>query len=229
MPLKFVPVFTATMLVAGMVSTPATAAVDTLAIWNQIEGSYGVYPVPRGFATPPTDDASITPLGHVGYTRHATYPTKLVYQNVPESIDLDHYLHFTITPKTGLQFESAYFRVAGIASLSPAMDYEIRTSQDNYQTVYDGAFWNNTTARNGNTYRDLEIDLTDMPVFDSATTFRLYFKDNDNFITSVSSTATWPYGWQLYGETSEVPEPTSLVLALGGGLLLMQRRRRSLL
>ena len=125
-----------------------------------------------------------------------------------------------------MQFDPAYFRVAGVASLSLAMDYVIRTSADNPTTVYDGAFWNPSTARNQNSYHDMEIDLSSMPEITGPVTFRLYFKDDDNLVSAVSSNASWPYGWQLYGEASAVPEPSVAALGLVcGGCIALRRRR----
>lgn len=146
----------------------------------------------------------------------------LRFEDVPTVISLTDYVEFEVTPAAGYALDPGRFAVASLPSASPGLGYELRTSLDGYSTAIS-AVWG---AKTGCCYYDLTADLTSLPLITEATTFRLYFQENDGIVSAVASTATWPYGFRIYGGVDDappavassggsghsVPEPASLAL-----------------
>jgi hypothetical protein len=79
---------------------------------------------------------------------------------------------------------------------------------------------------NGGSYNDLDLDLSILSLITDETTFRVYFEDNNGLVSAAASTATWPYGYRIYGGiestpavnngSNNVPEPSILALMCAG-------------
>ena len=205
-------------------ATPIVTAWNSRDLSGDRNFSHRTFERPWGFSTPEIDDLVSDPISAVGLV-DSGHATALIFNNAPTSYSPNYYLDFVVTPKAGMKFDPGYFRVASSKNIAPKMQFELRTSLDNFTTLVGTSAFNNATTRNGGSYTDIEVDLSALPDITSEVTFRLYFKDNDGVISAVGSTATWPYGWQLYGDSLEVPEPSSLALLGLGGLLFTRRRR----
>lgn len=188
--------------------------------------SHLTFTTPWGFATPQVDDIISQPISATGLV-DSGHPTALIWNNVPTTYDLNHYLDLVIRPKAGLAFDPSHLRVASSKSFAPQMNFELRTSLDNFTSLVGTGAFNNSTTRNGSSYTDLEVDLSSLADLTGTTTFRLYMKDSDGTVSAVGSTATWPYGFQIYGDSVLAPIPSAPVMGLVGlGLLAMRRQRR---
>jgi hypothetical protein len=190
--------------------------------------------LPIGFASPAITDVVGSPIILNGLTEDGNNTNGFTVSGVPTTIDLSKYLSFTLTPATGVEFSPSEVRVA-MTAFDSRFDgnaaYEIRTSQDNFTSSLGTSARNNNSGRNRisgtqtNTIYDISLDVSSLAPTRDALEYRLYFTDDDGVIDPRCSTSTFLYGFQFFGATAAVPEPSSTLLALLGSAAFFLRRR----
>lgn len=218
---------------------PLSQAASIITLYNTANLSGGPYGIrtgiaPVGFVTPDTTDVVGSPFQLVGLTNVALTNQSADLRGIPAVVDLGAYISFTLTPAGGIEYTPTLIRTAVTAfssNFDGNADFVVRTSQDNFATVVGDAFLNNATQRNvisgtqTRAIRDLEADVSSLAPTTDPIEFRLYFTDDDGRLQPMSSGQTFLYGFQFFGETAVIPEPSSALLGLLGLFGVIRRKR----